>query len=338
VSNPHHPKEASYSLGRMLQMNNTLTTVEIALDQGMPKSQRIGTFFKTKGCKFYAAGMCTRGQHCCYSHSIAETRKLPDLYKTELCASFSYYGWCNKGGACSFAHGSSELRNTNTLLKQIPTTHKALPDARISFSNQQQAVAVRPHVATSIHGPQVQTGYRHITASKPGLAPATCKLHAPWSTTLLRQSWNPAFLEAQRCSYEGPLSSHMGVEAVGGCRRNYEEKKEENCQSQQHVRTISVFDDCARSSGEVDSVQESAPEDRNEHVEFWDRQTTAEGSWAIQMLSRQSSLSQTSEQDAQAEAAELHLIVVNTFLELRSVGSAATRSKSTGGRIESARV
>jgi len=330
-------------LGSMQQMQNTFTNAEMVLDPGMLKPQKNGKFFKTKVCKFYVAGMCTRGQQCVYSHSTAETRNLPDLYKTELCASFSYHGWCSKGGACRFAHGSSELRITSTSPKQIPTTHKALPDApRISFSKQRQDVAVLPNVAMSIHEPHVQTGCRHVRAPKSGLAPATCKLHAP-KANFLRQCWNPTFLEAQKCSFEGPLSSHMCVAAVGGCRRNHEEKKEENCQSQKDIRTISGFDDHARSSAEVDGVRPSSPEDWNEHVAVWDRQTTVEGSWTIPTLSSQSSSFSESEQDAQAEpkkpqAAELHLIVVNTFLELRSVGSAATRSKSAGGRIESASV
>ena len=65
---------------------------------------------KTRLCKFFAAGSCTRGNSCASAHGSCQLRDKRHFSKTRLCADFLEHGWCMRGEACSFAHGQQELR------------------------------------------------------------------------------------------------------------------------------------------------------------------------------------------------------------------------------------
>ncbi|CEM12111.1 unnamed protein product [Vitrella brassicaformis CCMP3155] len=62
--------------------------------------------WKTKFCKFFMEGRCTR-ENCTYAHSAEEMRSIPDLRKTKLCGQW-LKGRCNDP-SCKFAHGQREL-------------------------------------------------------------------------------------------------------------------------------------------------------------------------------------------------------------------------------------
>eukprot|EP00820_Chromera_velia_P003104 Cvel_16490.t1-p1 / transcript=Cvel_16490.t1 / gene=Cvel_16490 / organism=Chromera_velia_CCMP2878 / gene_product=Cleavage and polyadenylation specificity factor, putative / transcript_product=Cleavage and polyadenylation specificity factor, putative / location=Cvel_scaffold1271:46015-51211(+) / protein_length=1099 / sequence_SO=supercontig / SO=protein_coding / is_pseudo=false len=79
---------------------------------GVTKDQ----WYKTKMCPFFERGRCYYQDSCCYAHSDAELRPLPDLNKTSLCKKFAKTGECNDS-ACPFAHGSSDLRCTGGFFK-----------------------------------------------------------------------------------------------------------------------------------------------------------------------------------------------------------------------------
>lgn len=66
--------------------------------------------FKTKQCRFWLDGRCTRGDECTFAHCDGELREKPDLTKTKICAKWRA-GQCDKADVlCSYAHGVEELR------------------------------------------------------------------------------------------------------------------------------------------------------------------------------------------------------------------------------------
>ena len=79
------------------------------MEQGI-QVKRLEMHKKTRLCKFFAAGACTRGSSCAFAHGSCQLRDQPDFSKTRLCADFVERGRCMRGEACSFAHGKQELR------------------------------------------------------------------------------------------------------------------------------------------------------------------------------------------------------------------------------------
>ena len=73
------------------------------------KVKRLEMHKKTRPCKFFAAGSCTRGNSCASAHGSCQLRDKRHFSKTRLCADFLEHGWCMRGEACSFA-GQQELR------------------------------------------------------------------------------------------------------------------------------------------------------------------------------------------------------------------------------------
>lgn len=65
---------------------------------------------KTKMCKFYAKGKCTRGNTCSFAHSASHLQPRPNLFRTQLCFHFARGGYCTVGDACRFAHQLDDLR------------------------------------------------------------------------------------------------------------------------------------------------------------------------------------------------------------------------------------
>lgn len=70
---------------------------------------------KTKMCKFFAKGQCTRGRFCTFAHRTEQLHAQPDLFRTQLCYAFSRNGSCRAGDACKFAHSSNDVRPVSTL-------------------------------------------------------------------------------------------------------------------------------------------------------------------------------------------------------------------------------
>ncbi len=70
---------------------------------------------KTKLCKFFARGHCSRGKACTFAHGRRELRSQPNLFKTEMCFEFSSSGTCQRGESCQYAHGEHELRAVTVL-------------------------------------------------------------------------------------------------------------------------------------------------------------------------------------------------------------------------------
>lgn len=68
--------------------------------------------FKTKRCRFWLEGRCTRGNSCTYAHTDVELRVPPNLTKTKICARWRR-GTCeNSASDCAYAHGQDDMRET----------------------------------------------------------------------------------------------------------------------------------------------------------------------------------------------------------------------------------
>lgn len=115
-----------------LSRKNMTDAVSTEMDR-QPVPHRSDLFYKTKMCKFNAAGSCTRGAECVFAHSTLELQRLPDLYKSQLCVRFEMNRFCKKGVACQYAHGVNELRNvqdkTENLGKKTVEDHQATDGA-----------------------------------------------------------------------------------------------------------------------------------------------------------------------------------------------------------------
>lgn len=78
-----------------------------------PKTAKAAQAFKkTKLCKFYLAGGCTRGTQCAFAHSETDLRATPDLYRTQMCQRLAEKGACDDPN-CRYAHRRSELRHVS---------------------------------------------------------------------------------------------------------------------------------------------------------------------------------------------------------------------------------
>lgn len=67
-------------------------------------------FDKTRMCRFFLKGRCSRGERCTFAHSRTQLQPQPDFYKTQFCMDFIKRGDCRVGRECRFAHTDEELR------------------------------------------------------------------------------------------------------------------------------------------------------------------------------------------------------------------------------------
>jgi len=74
-----------------------------------PPSQP-AALLKTKLCKFFAKGECSRGEACTYAHGRTQLRAQPDFWRTQLCFDFEKTGTCVYGAGCRYAHSANEVR------------------------------------------------------------------------------------------------------------------------------------------------------------------------------------------------------------------------------------
>lgn len=88
-------------------------------------------FDKTKMCKFYFKGQCTRGEACTFAHKEEEVVPKPDLFRTQLCADICQGRLCRAGSECSYAHSREEIRRSKTNAKRIARVLQST-DARVS--------------------------------------------------------------------------------------------------------------------------------------------------------------------------------------------------------------
>jgi hypothetical protein len=78
---------------------------------GTRKKKDLSLLTKTVMCKFFAANKCRKGIRCPFAHEASELVVPPNLYRTQLCATFRKTGTCAAGDSCDHAHFRSELRS-----------------------------------------------------------------------------------------------------------------------------------------------------------------------------------------------------------------------------------
>lgn len=78
---------------------------------------------KTKLCRFYELGMCTKDGDCNFAHGARELQPVPDLSNTKTCHVFATTGHCDRSD-CRFAHSRDELRRV-----RLPAQPEGVPPA-----------------------------------------------------------------------------------------------------------------------------------------------------------------------------------------------------------------
>eukprot|EP00928_Gymnodinium_smaydae_P067901 TRINITY_DN5090_c3_g1_i1.p1 TRINITY_DN5090_c3_g1~~TRINITY_DN5090_c3_g1_i1.p1 ORF type:complete len:246 (-),score=17.28 TRINITY_DN5090_c3_g1_i1:272-946(-) len=66
-------------------------------------------FRRTRKCRFYGMGKCTRGSACNFAHATEELRPRLNLTCTKMCPSLVKTGSCTVGG-CTYAHRVEDRR------------------------------------------------------------------------------------------------------------------------------------------------------------------------------------------------------------------------------------
>eukprot|EP00928_Gymnodinium_smaydae_P074649 TRINITY_DN5767_c0_g1_i4.p1 TRINITY_DN5767_c0_g1~~TRINITY_DN5767_c0_g1_i4.p1 ORF type:complete len:195 (-),score=14.45 TRINITY_DN5767_c0_g1_i4:68-586(-) len=66
-------------------------------------------FVRTRKCRFYGMGKCTRGSKCTFAHTTEELRPRFNLVGTKLCPTLLKTGSCS-GVGCTYAHRDEDLR------------------------------------------------------------------------------------------------------------------------------------------------------------------------------------------------------------------------------------
>eukprot|EP00929_Paragymnodinium_shiwhaense_P114817 TRINITY_DN83339_c0_g1_i1.p1 TRINITY_DN83339_c0_g1~~TRINITY_DN83339_c0_g1_i1.p1 ORF type:complete len:830 (+),score=148.64 TRINITY_DN83339_c0_g1_i1:147-2636(+) len=83
---------------------------ETAQDGNMKEEREVNpVFLKTKFCKFYERGVCTRGDECQFAHTEEDLHP-QSFYRTRLCRKLVTTGRCDDIANCGYAHSREELR------------------------------------------------------------------------------------------------------------------------------------------------------------------------------------------------------------------------------------
>lgn len=93
------------------------TTVTISKElTAETNTARQQQFQKTKPCRFYPLGACSKNEQCPFAHERQEIRPLPNLGRTKMCPTLIQTKGCNQPN-CTYAHTKAELRSTTAFLK-----------------------------------------------------------------------------------------------------------------------------------------------------------------------------------------------------------------------------
>jgi len=323
--------------------------------------QRRDMFHKTKMCKFYQVGRCTRGYECIYAHSVEEMQKLPDLHKTELCTQFTFRGFCDHGDSCRFAHGSRDLQRASET-KGHPHKTQSAPCASHDDSSRDGGnvihQAMHPCLGVSMmdssrfHVQHLQTRHAPVESACKSLDLRLEQVHVQrqqhYEVGVKMRCEDSEHGQKRRTSNES--SSYTGdfteqnVEAM-------EESCKERCEGEDDVGLLPKLEEadavCDQTCHVETDVQLFCDDDINDKPELkrseelrrsCSRKSTAESSTTSSSLFVHNPFClQTSECSAtDPESLEEVLCVKNTFLEWTSpLCTASIRSKSSQGRIGS---
>eukprot|EP00405_Crypthecodinium_cohnii_P038207 CAMPEP_0206535310 /NCGR_PEP_ID=MMETSP0325_2-20121206/6057_1 /ASSEMBLY_ACC=CAM_ASM_000347 /TAXON_ID=2866 /ORGANISM="Crypthecodinium cohnii, Strain Seligo" /LENGTH=601 /DNA_ID=CAMNT_0054032265 /DNA_START=479 /DNA_END=2286 /DNA_ORIENTATION=+ len=104
---------------------------ELEEDDEDPRKERVTIFQRTKMCKFFLLGCCSRGDQCHFAHSKEQLSELPNLYRTKLCRTLINTGSCTDE-TCRYAHNKDELRNVEGFSGTMHNANTKLAQAAIA--------------------------------------------------------------------------------------------------------------------------------------------------------------------------------------------------------------
>lgn len=130
----------------------------LPLMSGDAKASADPIFHKTKMCKFYKAGKCTRMHDCKFAHSRQELAPLPDFSRTRMCPDFCSSGFCRNGDECAFAHSWNELRPDTKARVEMPQGAGLRPRIPAEATRPGAAVPSRAFPQSAPHMPNAQAG------------------------------------------------------------------------------------------------------------------------------------------------------------------------------------
>lgn len=127
------------------------TTAEVVAVSALDESERVervAVFEKTKMCKFFILGSCTKGNQCRFAHDPSQLQQLPDLAKTKLCKSLIATGFCDNPD-CKYAHNREELRPMPAVdPSQLEGRPRPLPPGQLPLTGAPATPAWTPPSAT----------------------------------------------------------------------------------------------------------------------------------------------------------------------------------------------
>lgn len=89
-------------------------------------------YTKTRSCRFYGAGLCTKGDLCSFAHGRRELRAAPDLSRTKICPGRES---C-RDELCMFAHDASQRRRLHLVAGRRCAGDDATPPAGVADGQQ----------------------------------------------------------------------------------------------------------------------------------------------------------------------------------------------------------
>jgi len=131
---------------------------------------------KTRLCKFFARGECSRGDACSFAHGRRQLRAQPDFWRSQQCFDFVKHGTCAYGMDCRYAHSVEELCSGTANRPQPDRRggHRGRPPSRHSEHGE-------PPARHSEHGEQ---RLQHLSEELEGLREQAVYLQTRLATLL----------------------------------------------------------------------------------------------------------------------------------------------------------
>lgn len=121
-------------------------------------------FMKTKMCKFYLLGVCSKGKSCFFAHTQNELNPMPDLFRTKICRDLINTGRCDEPD-CKYAHNKDELRNTSFFCRGKSGSTGAATPGRRAPAKAQQELMLNSHLLLPSQQQQWMQQYQgHLAA------------------------------------------------------------------------------------------------------------------------------------------------------------------------------
>lgn len=183
---------------------------------------KLGLFKKTRICKFYQVGACTRGTACTFAHDTKELQPQPDFFCTKLCRNLVNTGAC-EDPECRFAHKKDQIRksvnfkNGEGTRSGKPKTVQEVRDLQTQESLSNSPVSGSPDASEPgaegwplVVGLQAMPRMSNMSMMLPAGGNASAFDHLP----VAQASWHPMTLE-QVCQPGGDGTDCWNLQPYG---------------------------------------------------------------------------------------------------------------------------